>query len=160
MSLNSPDSLVTITPDKTIRLKINGCQRVFEAGVEAQIPKSVNYLCAEPITLEPASCPDQKWFVTIGAGEAYKAEVPSTDGTPSRLCVKSCECLAYAYGTESKPLDVVVAAEIKENAPDLLDAGEHTLPLSVEGEAINAIALVNCSADAVKVQITWKGCTK
>ena len=154
MLLNNPASTVAITPDKNVCVNGTGWNQCIEAGTEARMLKCHVRHCAEPRKLTPAYCPDKVWTVKVPAGGSYTAEVESGQS----LCMETCGCLLYAYGTEENPLVIPEdTAEIKDSTLDFLnEPGEHNRSLS----GVTAFALINCTAEDQNVQLTFKGCAK
>lgn len=162
--LNNPANTVTFTAEHDLIVHtVFGCISI-KAGEEVSLPKSVYAQCVDPTLLKAKDhCPDITWLITIPPGEPWKAEVPKTAdglGTPASLCVDSCECLLYSFGTEVSPLEIPEGAEIKENAPTLVQPGLTSYSLNTAEGPINAVAFVNPNSEPVAVSLTWKGCLK
>jgi len=129
----------------------NGSTQCYEAGEEMCLNPGLAGQCADRIVLDGGKqCEPRVWFVTVPAGGNYSAEVESG----SSLCMEFKGCLAYSQGTDTVPMVIPEALdEIKENAPELIVDGA-TKSLN----CVTEFALINCSSEPIKVQLTFKGC--
>ncbi len=150
----NPTGRVTITPDTAVCIYGGKGNECHAAGEETTMLAAHAAHLSEPMVVSPESAQDECWLVTIPAGGDVELEF---EASMQSMLIESTVPLLYVDGTESVPLVKPTEPIIKENAPDLLQAGETTKSLTKDGEPVTSAAIINCEAVDTKVKLTIKG---
>ena len=152
----TPALAVAVTAEMNTKVLGTTGGACYAAGEDMLLNKGQASMCKGPAKIEGEKLSfNAESLGTLQPNENLTMDVPAD---ASSVTIDADGRLLYFYGTESSPLSIPKDfSDIAEDAPQLLVAGENLLPLSVDGERITKIAVVNNTANPIQAAVKFKG---